>query len=191
MLDKLKGYITVDRMAIIRCVAIALVLAAVFFAGWKACQRFGANIVEKETTKVVTEIKEVKVPVASEAKTEVQYVEKESPHDADVQIATQKPQVVVDYNGQQTKFATLDNETQKFENGKLKVEQESKTVLDVTPIVEREVQTAVEQNTAKMDEQKNKEIAGVKKEETKKRHKTNLGSFLAGVAGGLILHAYF
>ena len=118
----------------------------------------------------------------------MQYVPKESAHDADVQIATKRPEIVVDYNGQQTKFATLDNEQQKFEKGKLKVEQESKTVLDVTPIVQREVQTAVEQNTAKLEAQKDAEVKEVKKDETKKRHRTNIGSFLAGVAGGIILH---
>ena len=180
------SFVMQHKAAIAKVLVVLLIAGLSFFAGWKACQRFGANVVEKPVT--VTEIKEVKVPVAAETKMEVQYVEKETPQDADVQIHTQKPQVVVDYNGQQTKFAALDNETQKFDKGKLRVEQESKTVLDVTPIVEREVQTAVEQNTAMMEAQKNEEIKEVKKEETKKRHRRNVGSFLAGVAGGIILH---
>ena len=180
------SFVMQHKAAIAKVLVVLLIAGLSFFAGWKACQRFGANVVEKPVT--VTEIKEVKVPVASETKTEVQYVPKESKDDADVQIHTQKPEVVVDYNGQQTKFATLDNETQKFDKGKLKVEQESKTVLDVTPIVQREVQTAVEQNTAKMEAQKDEEIKEVKKDEAKKRHRRNVGSFLAGVAGGIILH---
>lgn len=179
-------FILNHKGVIVKVLVVLLVAGLSFFAGWKACQHFGANVVEKPVT--VTEIKEVKVPVAAETKTQVQYVPKESAHDADVQITSHKPQVVVDYNGQQTKFATLDNEQQKFDKGKLKVEQESKTVLDVTPIVQREVQTAVEQNTAKLEAQKDAEVKEVKKDETKKRHKTNIGSFLAGVAGGIILH---
>ena len=179
-------FVMQHKAAIVKVLIVLLIAGLSFFAGWKACQHFGANVVEKPVT--VTEIKEVKVPVATETKTEVQYVPKESTHDADVQITSHKPQVVVDYNGQQTKFATLDNEQQKFDKGKLKVEQESKTVLDVTPIVQREVQTAVEQNTAKLEAKKDAEVKEVKKDETKKRHKTNIGSFLAGVAGGIILH---
>ena len=80
-------------------------------------------------------------------------------------------------------------------NQQIQASQQSDSVqqepVGVAMSAQASAQTAVEQNTAKMDEQKNKEIAEIKKEETKKRHKTNLGSFLAGVAGGLILHAYF
>lgn len=182
-LSMTKQFVLDHKRLFAEAVVAALVLALMFIAGWKACQRFDANVVEVPT--VVTEVKEVKVPVASETKTEVRYVEKDSARDADVQIDTGRPQVVVDYNGQQTKFATLDNETQKFDHGKLKVEQESKTVLDVTPIVEREVKSAVEENTRKLTDEKNKAI----KEERKKHKENEVGAFIAGVVGGVVLHA--
>ena len=94
--------------------------------------------------------------------------------------------MVINYNGKETAFDTLDNETQKFDKGKLKVEQSSKTTLDVTPIVEREVQTAVEQNTKTLTEQKDKEVKQVKKDEAKKRHKKTFESFLIGAGIGLV-----
>lgn len=172
-----KEFVASHRRQVIVAVCCAVMLDLAFFGGWKACQSFGANIVEVPT--VVTEVREVKVPVASETKTEVQYVYKETPQDADVQIKTQPQQVVVDYNGQQTKFATLDSETQKFDKGKLKVEQESKTVLDVTPIVEREVQDAVEKN----NEVHKKELAKLNKE-----HKQSTWIRVAeGFAAGMVV----
>lgn len=91
-------------------VTFVFVIVLSFVCGWKACVHFNKNVVEVPVTKV--EVREVKVPVQTEAKTQIQYVEKETPQDADVQITKEPPQVVVDYNGQQTKFDTLDNETQ-------------------------------------------------------------------------------
>lgn len=155
-----------------------------FFCGWYACVHFNRNVVEVPVTKV--EVREVKVPVQTQAKTQIQYVEKESKHDADVQITKEKPQVVVDYNGQQTKFDTLDNETQKFDKGKLQVDQTSKVTLDVTPIVQKEVQTAVNQNTKELTKAKDSEVAKVKSEEKKKRHRHELGAFLTGAGVGAL-----
>lgn len=103
-----------------------------------------------------------------------------------MQITKPAPEVVVDYNGQQTKFETLDNETQKFDKGKLQVDQTSKVTLDVTPIVQKEVQAAVDNNTKELTKAKDNEVAKVKSEETKKRHKHELGAFLTGAGVGAL-----
>lgn len=165
-------------------VAFVFVIVLSFACGWNTCVRLNKNVVEVPVTKV--EVREVKVPVQTEEKTQIQYVEKKSKHDADVQITKGKPQVVVDYNGQQTKFDTLDNETQKFDKGKLQVDQTSKVTLDVTPIVQKEVQSAVDQNTKELTKVKDNEVAKVKSEEKKKRHKHEIGAFITGAGVGAL-----
>lgn len=165
-------------------VTFVFVVVLSFVCGWNTCVHLNKNVVGVPVTKV--EVREVKIPVETQAKTQIQYVEKETPKDADVQITKEPPQVVVDYNGQQTKFDTLDNETQKFDKGKLQVDQTSKVTLDVTPIVQKEVQTAVDQNTKELTKAKDNEVAKVKSEEKKKRHKHELGAFLTGAGVGVL-----
>lgn len=131
-MEKIKEFLADHRKLI---VTFVFIIALSFVCGWKACAHFNKNVVEVPVTKV--EVREVKVPVETQAKTQIQYVEKKDNHDADVQITKPAPEVVVDYNGQQTKFKTLDNETQKFDKGKLQVDQTSKVTLDVTPIVQK------------------------------------------------------
>lgn len=180
-MEKVKGFF-VSHWKLI--VTFVFVIALSFICGWNTCVCLNKNVVEVPVTKV--EVREVKVPVETEAKTQIQYVEKETPQDADVQITKEPPQVVVDYNGQQTKFDTLDNETQKFDKGKLQVDQTSKVTLDVTPIVQKEVRTAVDQNTKEMTKAKDNEVAKVKSEEKKKRHKHELGAFITGAGVGAL-----
>lgn len=165
-------------------VAFVFVIVLSFVCGWNTCVHFNKNVVEVPVTKV--EVREVKVPVQTEERTQIQYVEKETPQDADVQITKPAPEVVVDYNGQQTKFETLDNETQKFDKGKLQVDQTSKVMLDVTPIVQKEVQTAVNQNTKELTKAKDNEVAKVKSDEKKKRHRHELGAFITGAGVGAL-----
>lgn len=180
-MEKIKDFI-VSRWKLI--VVFVLVIVLSFVCGWKSCVHFNKNVVEVPVTKV--EVREVKVPVQTQAKTQIQYVEKETAQDADVQITKEKPQVVVDYNGQQTKFDTLDNETQKFDKGKLQVDQTSKVTFDITPIVQKEVQTAVNQNTKELTKAKDNEVAKVKSEEKKKRHSHELGAFITGAGVGAL-----
>ena len=181
MIERTKDFL-VSHWKVIVVFVFVIVLS--FVCGWRACVHFNKNVVEVPVTKV--EVREVRVPVETEAKTQIQYVEKETPQDADVQITKEPPQVVVDYNGEQTKFDTLDNETQKFDKGKLQVDQTSKVTLDVTPIVQKEVQTAVDQNTKELTKAKDNEVAKVKSEEKKKRHKHELGAFITGAGVGAL-----
>lgn len=181
MIERTKDFIVSHWKAI---VGFVFIIVFSFVCGWNTCVHFNKNVVEVPVTKV--EVREVKVPVEAKAKTQIQYVEKETPRDADVQITKEKPQVVVDYNGEQTKFDTLDNETQKFDKGKLQVDQTSRVTLDVTPIVQKEVQSAVNQNTKELTKAKNDEVAKVKSEEKKKRHRHELGAFLTGAGVGAL-----
>ena len=71
------------------------------------------------------------------ATTEVQYVEKESPKDADVEITNKNPTVSV--NGKKFEMTKLPDETNKFDKGKVTVEQgysvdiKLKDIVPVTP----------------------------------------------------------
>lgn len=159
---------------------LALVLVS-FAAGWFCCCKFDANVVEVEKT--VTKEIPIEVPVQVKGDTEIVYVEKESPDDSDVQITNTKPSISVDFNGQKTEFQTLDNETQKFEKGKLKVEQSSSVNLDVTPIVDREVNRAVEAQKKIDDAEKSEAV----KEEHKKGNKNTANGILGGLGAGLLI----
>lgn len=162
----------------------ALYVAVGLFAfalGWFMCCKFGANIVEVE--KVVTKEIPVEIPVEVKGDTQIVYVEKESEDDADVQIRDDKPVVSVEFNGQKTEFETLDNETQKFEKGKLQVEKTTNVNLDVAPIVDREVNRAVE--TQKQIDEKDKSEAV--KEEKKKSTKHTVNGVLGGLGAGLLI----
>ena len=168
-------------------IACNLCFAIIFFLlGWQSCKHFGANTVEKIVTQV--EIQTVEIPAKTEQQTVIQYIEKESSSDSDISITNKKPQIVVDYNGEQTTFDTLDTETQKFDKGKLEVKSETKTVLDVTPIVEKEVKAtvdkAVQDNADKLNEEFKVKLATEKKD-----HKKHiLESFIIGAGIGFIAH---
>ena len=73
--------------------------------------------------------------------------------------------------------------SQKFEKGKLSVEQSSSVNLDVTPIVDREVNRAVE--TQKQIDEKDKSEAV--KEEKKKSTKHTVNGVLGGLGAGLLI----
>lgn len=112
---------------IIVCVAI------VFFA-------FVIGLVvgyKKAPTKIVYKDAEPKIETRTETKTEVQYVEKTSPDDADVEIDNSNPVVSID--GKKFEMQKLPTETNKFEDGKVTVKQgyeikiNAKDVIPKTP----------------------------------------------------------
>ncbi|BAL85084.1 hypothetical protein SELR_pSRC300110 (plasmid) [Selenomonas ruminantium subsp. lactilytica TAM6421] len=164
-------------------IGVAALAMALFAGGWFACKHFGANVVTKTEVQTVEVEKPVPVQIPVEVKgdTVIKYVEKDSPADADVQIESPAPAIAVSYNGEKTELNGLTTEKQKFDQGKLQVEQKSEAVLDVTPIVNREVQAAVKENTEAL----NKTHAENMKKEKHKRHKREFQSFLAGAGVGL------
>lgn len=66
-------------------------------------------------------------------KTEIRYVEKETSADPDIELNHEKSNVSVRVNGGETyKFDLLENESSKFEKGKLDINQFSSMKLDIT-----------------------------------------------------------
>ena len=171
-------------------VGIALAAILLFASGWFANWHFNPRVVEKPVTVEKQVQVPVEVPVAVKGDTEIRYIEKTSPSDSDIEIRQEPPQISMKYNDEEYKIDGVKGETQKFENGKLDVKQSSTATLDVTPIVDREVTKAVTENTKTITAQKDAEIKQVKKDETKKRHKYELGSFAAGLGTGLLLMAF-
>ncbi len=165
--------------------AIAVAIA-LFLCGWFTCNHFGANVVTEVKTVEVEKPVPVEIPVQVKGDAVIKYVEKENPADADVEINNPAPVIAVEYNGEKSELKGFATEKQKFEQGKLQVEQKSEAVLDMTPIVDREVQAAVKENT----EELNKAHAEDMKKEKHKRHRKDLQSFLAGAGIGLLVVAF-
>lgn len=171
-------------------VGIALAAILLFVSGWFANWHFNPRVVEKPVTVEKQVQVPVEIPVAVKGDTEIRYVEKTSPSDSDVEIHQEPPQISMQYNDKLYRIDTLKDEEQKFDKGKLDIKQSSTATLDVTPIVDKEVTKAVTENTKTITAQKDAEIKQVKKDETKKRHKYELGSFAAGLGTGLLLMAF-
>ncbi len=148
--------------------------------GHNECQ-----IVESVTE--VPVIKEVKVPVEVKGGTVIKYVEKETPQDADVEIAHPAPVVKMKYNNEVHEIQSNVSESQKFENGKLQVEQKAETTLDVTPIVKAEVHEAVAKQKAVDKLETDKAV----KEEHKKSNHRAINNALGGAGVGIVLGLLF
>lgn len=145
----------------------------------------------KETevvTETVTERVEipVEVPVYVKGDTVVEYIEKESPNDADVEWYSSPSKVVMSFNDEKYEMDALPTETHKFDKGKLEVQQESAVTLDVTPIVEREVKIAEEETRKQVEEELNEEF---QKELKTKRREARQDGFWAGLGTALIVGA--
>lgn len=92
---------------------------------------------------VVTQVPVVKTEVEYRDRTEIQYVTKESTGDADVEITKAQPQVSVKFNGQDYTFGLLQDEQQKFDKGKLVVDQSSTLNIDVSAQVQQQVEDGI------------------------------------------------
>ena len=166
---------------------VALLLMGVsFYLGWFLCQHYDQNVIEVPVIEKVEVEKPIEIPVEVKGDTVIKYVEKEVPAAPDVQVVASAPTITVDYNGQKTELAGITGETQKFEKGQLKVEQTTNATLDVTPIVKREVDTAVTKQKAVDELDKNKAIDT----EKHKAHKHGQKTFLYGLGVGLLAVAF-
>lgn len=84
-----------------------------------------------DVSKKINEISKQKNTTVIEK--EIQYVQKESPEDADVELKTQSSRVVVKVNdGKTYNFNLLPTETSKFEDGKLLINSAYSTSLNIT-----------------------------------------------------------
>lgn len=86
-------------------------------------------------------------------RTDVRYVPKEifvnpitgekTKEDTDVEINKQQPQIDVKFNGKDYKYDLLQGETQKFQDGKLVVDQSSQLKVDVSAQVQKQVEDGI------------------------------------------------
>lgn len=165
-------------------VVALLLIGLAFYAGFFVCQHYNKNVIE-----VPVEVEKrievpIEVPVEVKGETVIQYVEKQTPTDADIEITQPAPVIALDYNGEKTELAGISGEKQKFDRGKLQVEQKTEAVLDVAPIVNREVALAVDKQKA----EDKAELDEAVQEEKHKAHRHGQKTFLYGMgAAGLLL----
>lgn len=114
-----------------------LVTIIAFVIGFCVCYQFFPRTV------TVTPDPIVQTEVQYKETTAVQYVPKETPADSDVEITKEQPQVSVSFNGERHDFALVQNEVQKFDKGKLVVNQESTLDLNVTAQIQKQVSDGI------------------------------------------------
>lgn len=79
------------------------------------------------------------IPIETNQKTEVAYIPKENQNDVDVQLTDNSPKITANYNGKIYEFDSVENESSKFEKGKLVVEKQSEVKIDVSEIVNEQM----------------------------------------------------
>lgn len=79
------------------------------------------------------------IPIETNQKTEVAYIPKENQNDVDVQLIDNSPKITASYNGTTYEFDSVENESSKFEKGKLVVEKQSEVKIDVSEIVNEQM----------------------------------------------------
>lgn len=79
------------------------------------------------------------IPTETNQKTEVAYIPKENQNDVDVQLTDNSPKITASYNGTTYEFDSVENESSKFEKGKLVVEKQSEVKVDVSEIVNEQL----------------------------------------------------
>lgn len=110
-----------------------------------------------KTIEVPVEKTVVETKVEYKDRTEIQYVAKTTPSDSDIEITKAQPVVTASVNGKSYAFDLVQGETQKFDKGKLTVDQSSALSIDVSAQVEQQISTGVEKGIKKaFDEQKTK-----------------------------------
>lgn len=169
---------------LVGAIACAVALVAL---GWFGCKHFDQNVVTKTEVQTVEKEVPIEVPVLVKGDTVIQYVEKETSSDSDIEITSPPPVISVSYNGEKTELDGVKGETQKFDKGKLQVEQKTEATLDVTPIVEREVNTAVVNQKLQDDKEKTEAVSEEKHKAHKHGQKTLLGGIGIGILAGLLL----
>lgn len=79
------------------------------------------------------------IPIETNQKTEVAYIPKENQNDVDVQLIDNSPKITASYNDKTYEFDSIENESSKFEKGKLVVEKQSEVKIDVSEIINEQM----------------------------------------------------
>lgn len=80
------------------------------------------------------------IPVAHTQDTTIQYVERQTGDSAQVELRTPAPIVVVRANDKEYTMPSTVKETSAFENGQLKIKQETTANIDVTKVVNEQME---------------------------------------------------
>ena len=92
--------------------------------------------------KIVTQTKTEYAQVEGKTKTEVQYVYKENPKDADVEVKNESPKVKV--NDKTFTFQKLPDEKVNFDRGKLQIEQGYEIKIDAKSLIPKQPKWGVD-----------------------------------------------
>ena len=115
-------------------VAIYVLGALIIFAVGFALGYYKAPPKVKTVTQIKTEVKEVpSLPIEEKTNTEVQYIPKDTPEDSDVDVEQTAPKVTV--NGKQYQMQKLPDEVNKFDKGKVTVQQGYSIKIDAKDII--------------------------------------------------------
>lgn len=139
--------------------------------------QYQAIVVEKENAIIAKAQadKAAKVPVVEYIKgdtvTEIQYVEKQSKNDADIEITNKAKPIIVSYNGQKEQLPTTTTEGKTIADGKTTITQETTATLDIDAIVNRQIANRIAEDDHK--------IAVLKRQKTQ--------NLVWGIIGGAVI----
>lgn len=105
-----------------------------FALGWFVKGQF---LPERKVQTISEKVPVIQEKIVTQTKTQIQYVDKAidpttgEQEKTDVELVKEQPAVYVKVNGKDHKFDLKESETQKFEDGKLLLEQSSQIALDI------------------------------------------------------------
>lgn len=120
----------------------------------------------------------------------VEYIEKESPNDADVEINQGQPKVIVSIGDDKLEYVPEINSSSKIENGKLVVTTDNILNLDIEKIVDARFKDKIESMEAKHQlelENKNKELEKINAVLKRTRKQRDLYASVSLIEGGLMV----
>lgn len=166
MFEKVKDFAINHKMLSISLISFIIGLAIGVIITYTYFPRIETKV-EKADPEIKTETQ-----IEYKDRTNIQYVPKKIVvdkngnrvlEDTDVQINKSQPSVDVKFNGNNYKFGLQQGEIQKFQNGKLVVDQSSALKVDVTAEVQKQVTKGIE-DAFKAQEQKPKYKLGIEME---------------------------
>lgn len=120
----------------------------------------------------------------------VEYVEKELPNDADVEINQGQPKVIVTIGDEKLEYVPEVNSSSKIENGKLVVTTDNVLNLDIEKIVDARFKDKIESMETKHQlelENKNKELEKLNKVLKRTKKQRDLYASVSLIEGGLMV----
>lgn len=137
-----KEYVKTHRDFLLSCIRkIGLIVLIILSCLFIYDKLFASHEIESKPSKVINADGTIntnkhyqeatKVQTNTIERTTIQYVPKENPFDADLELDNSNKKVFVKVNGQQHEIENNVTETQKFENGKLVVTQKEESIISI------------------------------------------------------------